>query len=242
MALFSKPKQDIIPAIDPEIPPNTSPPVLVPKPQPTTPKGLLWCPFAKKTGVPMKDRGEYRKGYPEGAVIHFTAGQWGTSALEAGVSGGFLYLLIDEMGLVYQSNSLNKWGDHVGDSEWSSLGTWLSKYLVGIEIACGGEVTKQIDGTYKTWFGKIFPPDQVRYVDKKDNILNPGYYQKYTQVQEDSLIKLLRWLKSNNPDIFSFDYVLGHDEVCRPRGRKLDPGGSLSKTMPEFREYLKGIL
>jgi len=39
-----------------------------------------------------------------------------------------------------------------------------------------------------------------------------------------------------NPE-FRADWVAGHDEVSP--GRKSDPGGSLSMTMPQFRYMLK---
>ena len=56
------------------------------------------------------------------------------------------------------------------------------------------------------------------------------------------------WLKRNNPDVFRFDYVAGHDEIAtlgspgspkeKTLGRKQDPGGSLSLPMAEYREML----
>jgi lysozyme family protein len=49
-------------------------------------------------------------------------------------------------------------------------------------------------------------------------------------------VKLLLWLKGNQPDVFQFEFVLGHDEVSP--GRKNDPGGALSVTLPQFRERL----
>jgi hypothetical protein len=53
------------------------------------------------------------------------------------------------------------------------------------------------------------------------------------------------WLKNNNPKIFDFDKVLGHHEVSGRVGlgywRKIDPGGSLSMPMREYREYLKKL-
>lgn len=76
----------------------------------------------------------------------------------------------------------------------------------------------------------------------KDNIL-AGAYLPYTKEQETALIEFLLWAKANNPTVFDFDYVLGHDEVAGPKGigrwRKNDPGGALSMTMSEFRQLLK---
>ncbi|WP_457021162.1 hypothetical protein [Luteimonas sp. A611] len=75
----------------------------------------------------------------------------------------------------------------------------------------------------------------MRTVTKQGN-QSAGHYQKYTILQEASLRTLLTWLRSNNPDVFRFDLVLGHDEVSP--GRKVDPGGSLSMTMSAFRQSL----
>ncbi len=73
--------------------------------------------------------------------------------------------------------------------------------------------------------------------------MQEGWYHKYTAAQEESIIKTLLWYKWADPtDRFSFDKVLGHDEACEQAGqpgRKNDPGGALSMTMPEFRELLQ---
>ena len=62
-----------------------------------------------------------------------------------------------------------------------------------------------------------------------------GFYHVYTALQEKTLVDTLFWLKDQSPEVFSFNYVLGHDEVSP--NRKSDPGAALSRTMPEFREY-----
>jgi|GEM_PF-3833427 len=83
--------------------------------------------------------------------------------------------------------------------------------------------------------------ETIEYVQKKENDnLTLGAYEKYTEKQETSLKKLLIWLYKNNSVGLSIDYVLGHDEVSP--GRKQDPGGSLSKSMPDYRAHLKSLL
>ena len=199
---------------------------------------LLLIPFAQQMKQQMKTRGTFRKGYPEGAIVHYTAGRWGTSALNDGLAQGYLYLLIDEKGVIYQSFPLNKWGYHAGVSSWPTLGNGVSQFLVGIEIACAGKV-EPYQGKFKSWFGALYTADQVRSAATKHDNIQAGSYQKYTEEQEQALIHLLLWLKQNNPDVFSFDKVLGHDEVAPTR--KSDPGASLSCSMPEFRQKLKDL-
>lgn len=204
-------------------------------------KKLLWYPLADSS-LKMVTKGSYVLDYPVGAAVHFTAGRSLAGDKDAintvnwGKQMGYCYFCISSSGTVFQSFPLNEWGHHAGSSYWGDLGYSLSKKLVGIEVCCAGRVKKTGTDVFESWFGEEYGLSQVRYSEKKDNI-QPGYYHKYTNMQEESLLKLLLWLKLNNPDVFSLDYVLGHDEIAP--NRKNDPGASLSKTMPEFREYLK---
>lgn len=196
---------------------------------------LLWCPFAER-GPKMKVVGKYPKGYPEGAVVHWTSGSSASSSIEYGISQGYNFWMIDRHGKIYQPCSLDGWGYHAGASSWPSLGSSLSNRLVGIEIDNCGKLEKQSDGSFKAWFGRKLQAESVRISPKKDNIA-AGAYEKFTSEQEEALEHLLLWLKSNNPDVFKIENVLGHDEISP--GRKTDPGASLSVSMPEFRDKLK---
>lgn len=213
-------------------------------------KGQLWYPFAKIQKDRMKTFGQYKKGYPQGIVVHYTAGHQvlGSGSLEYGREQGFCFLLIDAAGVVHQAHPLNEWGYHAGKSAYAGLNGTVSDELLGIEIACAGkceEVVVNGNKRYKAWFhnnrADYFHPEQVRYSKGEANI-EAGWYQKYTPAQEKALIDLILWLKNNDPvGCFSFDMILGHDEVCLPKGRKQDPGASLSTTMPNFRKMLKSL-
>lgn len=199
-------------------------------------KKALWYPLADTSGAAMKAQGTYAKGYPEGAVVHFTAGRCDTEkdmvgSMDWGVKQGYAFFGIGPTGKVYQRLPLNKWGHHAGTSSWPGLGSSLSKRLVGIEIACAGKVAE----SGKAWFGQKFDASRLRKVATKDNVQG-GTYVKYTEEQEESLVRLLLWLKDNNPEVFKLENVLGHDEIAPTR--KDDPGGSLSMSMPEFRKLL----
>lgn len=185
----------------------------------------------------MQTRGTYKDNYPIGAVVHHTAGRYGTGAIRSGLENGYLYYTIDHDGKVYQNFPINKWGYHCGQSSWPSLGSGLSNKLVGIEVASAGKVTK-VGSRYKAWFDMYLDDSQVRTITKESYKCNEGgSYHKFTQAQEDSLIELLLWLKNNNPKVFNLDYVLGHSEISPTR--KNDPNGSLSMPMPELRKLLK---
>ncbi len=212
---------------------------------------LLWYPQAQIMNI-MTPAGKYRKGYPEGAVIHWISGwsrdgdmgnsanKHAENALKYGAKQGYGYLALSETGLMIQGQPLDSYDSHAGTSSWPSLGDSVSKYLVGIEVCCAGKLKKISDGVYESWFGAKFKSDEVRYSKKKDNI-QEGYYHKYSVAQEEALTRFLLWLKWNNPSVFNFDNVVGHDECATPNGRKSDPGASLSLTMPEYRLKLKSL-
>jgi hypothetical protein len=216
------------------------------RPNVDEPKKLLWYPAMEAKIAPMKSRGKYRKGYPEGAVVHFTAGRSllgaknAKNTVEGGIKNGFMFFVIDKDGLVYQNFPLSDWGYHAGTSSWPSLGTSVSSKLVGIEIANAGSV-KPLKDKFVSWFGEIYEPEQVRHIKEKRDALDPtGYYHKYTVAQETSLISLLLWMHKNNPEVFKLENVIGHHE-CSPR-RKNDPGGSLSMSMTALRAKLKSLI
>ncbi len=177
---------------------------------------------------------------PKGLILHFHAG-WSDSrinsinCLREGQKNGYTYICMEENGDVYFPYS-SKDGKKIA-SFWKNgyhCGTSHHKDHIGLEVMCSGKLQKTADG-YETWYGEKIEPKEVRYVDKKDNVV-AGYYEKFTQDQERAIINLCFYLKENYPT-FSFDNVLGHCEVAP--GRKNDPGGSLSVTMPELREILK---
>lgn len=204
----------------------------------------LWCPFAIKLNNAGVPKGEYPNKYPVGAIVHFTAG-WNsptaavsmlkdTAKRGLGVTFG-----IDYNGDLYQTMPLNQWGYHAGDSKWKGLNGSVSDDLIGIEICSGGMLTNK-DGKFFTWFGKEVSPDQVRHVTVTSYPQESlGAYEIFSPAQEATLIKLLKWLKENNKEIFETKYILGHDEACHPKGRKNDPGGALSMSMPGLRKMIR---
>lgn len=195
-------------------------------------------PFAKQYEKQMKRAWAFSKGHPQGLIVHFNAGRDGTGTLDYGIKQGYNYFILLRDGTLYQACPLSHGGHHAGTSAWEGLGSGVSSKCIGVEISSAGRLTKTTDGKFMTWFNTEVPASEVRYVDKKP-LQQAGYYQIYTKAQEETLIKLCLWLKHNAPEIFNLDYVLGHDEVATPNGRKNDPGGALSMSMPEFRKLLK---
>lgn len=226
-------------------------------------QALDWYPKAIRYPKKMKTRGKYKKGYPLGAVVHFTGGRDGAAkTIEGGIKNGYAYLCIQKDGTIFQAHPISEWGYHAGESAWKHLAKKLigsvSDDLIGIEINCAGRLIEHKGEFYPYWAWKrnaaginVFtgktdpiPLENRRYTPGKDNQLK-GWYEKYTEAQEKSLIELLLWLKSQAPSVFDFDFVLGHDEVAGLSGlgrwRKNDPGAALSLTMPAYRALLKSL-
>lgn len=204
------------------------------------------CPFARTEFPSARTRGAYSYGHPRGAIVHFTAGhpqQRLQDAIDWQVQKGYTYFVIDHEGHIAQNFPLTQWGYHAGDtqkypSSWPSLGFGVSDQCVGIEVCCPGKLTKHRAPNFSN---TPYSESLCRQVAEEAN-REGGWYYKFAEAQESALIRLLLWLKSNAPDVFGFEHVLGHDEVSGPRGlgwrRKNDPGGSLSWTMDAFRVEL----
>lgn len=195
--------------------------------------------------LPLMSRGgTYNKKFPEGVIVHFTAGwrnQKGRDAVNFANKNGHRYFLILEDGTVVQQFCLTGYGAHAGTSRCPvTKRSTVSQYYVGIEVCCGGRLEDadkdgQVDDTY---FKNNVPADQMRTgkINGKYQKAS-GTYEIFTPAQELALKKLCTWLCENgvNPDL-----ILSHEEVAPER--KNDVGLSLSVTMDEFREIIKGSL
>lgn len=203
--------------------------------------------------IRMKTKGKYPRGLV-GAVVHYTAGRSGglkkaISSILGGIKNGFMFVCIADSGELVQAHPVDEWGYHAGESAGITskmkkliLGS-VSDELIGIEINNAGQVKKQKDGTFITYFGVVLQPSEVRYVTEEKYGCPTGYYHKFTPQQEATLIDFLVDLKKREPEVFDFDNVLAHHEVSGKRGlgyfRKPDCGGALSMNMDDFRSLLK---
>lgn len=194
-----------------------------------TEKNQLYYPRAR-IDREMPARGDYENGYPIGAVIHYTASGSSLYDIDHGIKHGLCYWLIAEDGTVFQTAPLNKWGYHAGPSSHPKIGENLSSKLLGIEVDCPGKLVRGPLG-WRTWYGTYIRDEDV-------NVVGGEGFARFASKQTAALERLLIWLKINNPLVFSFDNVVGHQEVSKG---KSDPGGSLGWEMPCYREHLATI-
>lgn len=186
--------------------------------------------FYRVPGVKYKTH-KYAKGGPEGLVVHYTvsgrAAQNAKNVMAGMQKDGYGCMVMDEDGVIYIPEDYHIFEDaaaHAGTSSWNGI-SGMNSHFMGMEICNWGTD------------GKKRGAKDLRTVKKEAN-RKAGTYQKYTEAQEKALVNFCLWAKAHCP-LFSFDNVVGHDEIA-PK-RKSDPGGSLSKTLPEFRAYLKTL-
>lgn len=175
-------------------------------------------------------RGRFKDDKPTGITIHYSADrnkQRMYNSLHDRKLG--YHLVIDRNGKVDQMCWLNQRCDHAGPSLWN--GKSCNQNHLAICIVSWGLVTLAPDGNYLTWSKEKLPHEDIE--------LRPGninkemqYWDAATSVQEDILLRILRMTDIDPKDI------CGHDEAAIPPGRKVDPGGVLSRTMPEIRKLL----
>lgn len=219
-------------------------------------KGLDWYPTAiRPVGsdgkkLRMKTRGVYAGGYCEGAIVHFTSGRYeggvtkAISTIQGGIKNGYAFVCIGIDGSLVQAHPISEWGYHAGESAWKILGSSVSRKTIGIEMNNAGKVKKISDDKFETWFGTYLTKAEVRYVEEKEWGCPTGYYHKYTEKQEKTLIDFLVFLKRNDKTgNFKVENILGHHEVSGKLGigywRKNDPGGSLSVPMKKLRQIVE---
>lgn len=211
-------------------------------------EGKLWIPWATKV-ISGSRRGTRLKKYPEGAIVHWTAGHRNglVNGAEFMKSSGMNYFLVSKEGEVGQGDPLDQWGYHAGASSYAGVSGTVSDELVGFECQAAGNLRKNGEFFYPWWDnGKNLeanriPKEEVVYSAKRGNI-SPGYYHAFTQHQMQGLRKALCWLHLNKPSVFQIKLIVGHDEVSP--GRKSDPGAALIDpqgnpiTMEEFRDMI----
>lgn len=163
---------------------------------------------------------------PQGVVIHYTVSRDLDSTVEFFKNNAVdIHFLIGKDGSVVQMVPCNKQADHAGESEWGKL-KFLNRYFLGIEVVCLGPIKKDKTGKYVDGYGRPYagkPRDKIVHQNR--------FWDPFTPAQEKALQEVVSWMIATYN--FPIKNIVGHSEVAP--GRKIDPGGSLSLSLDEFR-------
>ena len=186
---------------------------------------LDFYPGASEIRDPEKDlTGKFAQGDPSGITIHYSATRSTSSTINALAERHLKYhLLITRDGRIVQIARLDHRVDHAGKASW--LGKSPNKSHWAICLLAWGK----LDYQGKAWTGAVIPRQETRYRD--------GHlWDMATTEQEAALGLFLRWAVGSYGIVPGA--ICGHNECCIPLGRKADPGGILSFSMPKLRESL----
>lgn len=162
---------------------------------------------------------------PIGVTIHYTADDSLERSISALRMAGLGYhIIIDRDGSTYQCAPFTDRVYHAGKALWH--GYKPNSSHIAISLISWGKLSHG-----KSWRGDVVPEAEIaeRW---------GGQWHEATPVQGQVLMNLLRWLVEAGIDP---RHICGHDECALPPGRKVDPGGVLSKTMAEIRAQFTGV-
>jgi N-acetylmuramoyl-L-alanine amidase len=157
---------------------------------------------------------------PDSIVLHYTA-QTSTDGAVRSLSDPArkvsAHFVLGRDGELVQLVPLNKVAWHAGRSSWKGRSGY-NKYSIGIEIVNAGPLVESPDETYRTWYKKVIPKDQVEYAGSFLSTEAPLYWHAYTKVQMDACWELCATLI----EMYGIKEIVGHEEISP--GRKTDPG------------------
>lgn len=173
---------------------------------------------------------------PRFLVIHYTAGGSFDSTVawfknrDANASA---HLVIGRDGEITQMAAFNRRAWHAGVSSWNDLND-LNSHSIGIELDNSGELTRQDDGAWKSWFQRTYPSDQVLTARHRHDEADaePSGWHAFTEAQLDVCLNVALALHAK----YNFEGILGHDDIAP--GRKRDPGPAFP--MAAFRARILG--
>lgn len=178
-------------------------------------------------------RGPFPGGKPLGATVHYSAHPSLDVTIKSEGERGFGYhLIFDRDGKAVQSCPLRQSLWHAGKAQW--LGNSPNKTHLAFCLLGWGWL-KHDKGMFYSFSGQRVPSNEVEL--RPDNLTGDRHYwHMATPAQEEALLQALLWAMLMAG--FTSEHVCGHDEAATPLGRKLDPGGMLSMTMPQLRAEL----
>lgn len=151
-------------------------------------------------------------------ILHYTAGDTIEGAIDTLVESDIqasAHIIMDRDGIFVQTAPFNVATWHAGRSSWEEY-EGINKYSIGIEIVNNGKLTRYHHDTWKTWYGKQIPLQNIMFS-------NPDTaWETYPPEQIEAVTALCVALVKQYPSI---EYILGHSDIAP--GRKIDPGPAL---------------
>lgn len=160
-------------------------------------------------------------------IHHYTASTTAQSAHDSykdPATQASWHLTIDRDGTVYQLLGFDKVAWHAGESAWGNL-KYLNPVSIGIEHVSAGPLTIK-NGSYSAWDGQAISVKDV-YFD-----VNAAPWMNFTPIQAQASIQVTLFLAN----YFKVRDILGHNQICVPPGRKLDPGPAWQPTLQYIRK------
>jgi len=166
--------------------------------------------------------------------MHYTAGrgfQQSINWLCNPKAKASAHVVIGRDGEVAQLVVFNRRAWHAGKSAWAGL-VGMNHYSIGIELDNPGPLKLGADGAWRTWFGDMWPDDEVIVEAHKSGGPERGW-ATYPSVQIERAYEVCEALIDAYPTVTD---VLGHEDIAP--GRKTDPGPAFP--MESFRTWLFG--
>jgi N-acetyl-anhydromuramyl-L-alanine amidase AmpD len=170
----------------------------------------------------------------KGVTVHYTGDpdveRVNRTLLAAGLG---YHLVIGKDGRVYQFTYLDGAVAHAGKAMWCGLSP--NRTHIAIALASWGFLIEdpQDSGSLMSWSGAKLKKSEAR----ERHGLRGGlkWWDHATAKQETALLVILKWMVGEGIEKW---HVCGHDECAIPLGRKVDPGGVLTRTMSQIRVEL----
>lgn len=181
--------------------------------------------YPKARQVPDRDTSKSEL-KPQGVVIHYTVSDNLDATVEFFQKNEVdIHFLIGKDGSLVQMVPCNRQAAHAGESSWNGL-KFLNQYFLGIEVVCLGPLQKT-----KTGFSDGYDRP-YRGTPRDKLMLGNRFWDPFTPSQEQALREIVGWMLASYK--FPVSNIVGHHEIAPTR--KIDPGGSLSVSMDEFRK------
>ena len=165
-------------------------------------------------------------------VLHYTAVSLKQTLDIFSAPGVSAHFVVAEDGEITQMVNCGRAAFHAGRSEWRGR-QGCNDFSVGIEIVNYGHLSKY-RGIYKSWNKVVIPLSRV--VRAKHHLMKRTVgWPRFPAKQIEAVKQLSRDICRH----YGVSDIAGHEDIARPRGRKVDPGPVFP--MQEVKEFALSV-